>query len=214
MGTLTESFTNLSEYLLAERKKSKARSAGVDLMLSKVLKPFLPSAIRYGSGTITDIKDRQVGPLDIVSSVDAFPSFSDGSAATYLADGIVFALQVRDWAESDLTQFGEMALQIKKLERKKKDPIPCLAVSYSLLSLNELSQFLNSKAGQSVDGILCVGHHIVLRNSQGWYGDPSLVPFVTERPGPEALKAFTFFLLHLSQTAMGLPFGLSDYQHL
>ncbi len=214
MGTLTESFANLSDYLLAQRKKSKQRSTEVELVLSKVLGPLLPSGIRCGSGTITDIKDRQVGPLDIVAAVDTFPPFSDGSAATYLADGVVFVLQVRDWAESDLTQFGEMALQIKKLERKKKDPIPCVAVSFGLLSLSELSQFLNSKAGQPVDGILCVGHHIVLRNSQGWYGDPSRVPFVTERPGPEALKAFTFFLLHLSQTAMGLPFGLADYQHL
>jgi hypothetical protein len=214
MGTLTESFTNLNEYLLTERKKSSKRSTEIDLVLSKVLQPLMPFGLRCGTGTITDIKDRQVGPLDIIASVNAFPAFSNGSASTYLADGVVFALQVKDWSESDLTEFGEMALQIKKLERKKKSPIPCFAVSFGQLSLPELSQFLNSKPGQPVDGILCVGHHIVLRNSQGWYGDPGRVPFVTESPGPEALKAFTFFLLQLSQTAMGLPFGLADYQHL
>src|SRR5260221_4161400 len=142
MGTLTESFANLSEYLLAEQKKSKKRASAVELLLLKGLKPFLPSGIRSGSGTITDIKDRQVGPLDIVAAVDTFPAFSDGSAATYLADGVVFVLQVRDWAESDLTQFGELALQIKKLERKKKNLIPCLAVSFDLLPLPEISQFL------------------------------------------------------------------------
>jgi hypothetical protein len=214
MGTLTESFDNLSGYLLAEQKKSKKRGSAAELVLSKLLQPLLPSGIRCRSGTLTDIKDRQVGPLDLVAGVESFPPFSDGSAAVYLADGVVFALQVRDWTENDLTQFGDMALQVKKLEIKRKNPIPCLAVSFGLLPLPELSQFLKSKAGEPVDGILCVGHHFVLRNSQGWYGDPKRVPFVTERPGPEALKAFTFFLLHLSQTALGLPFGLADYQHL
>ncbi len=214
MGTITESFANLSEYLAEQNKKSKKRSAQVDLILSKVLRPFLPSGIRCATGTITDIRDREVGPLDIIAGIDSFPPFGDGLAATYLADGVVFALQVRDWAETDLTQFGEMALQIKKLERKKRTPIPCLAVSFGLLPLPELSQFLNSKQGQAIDGVLCVGHHIVLRNSSGWYGNPARVPFVTERPGPEALKAFTFFLLQLAQTALNLPFGLADYQHL
>ncbi len=214
MGTITETFANLSEYLLAEQKKSKKHSTEVDLILSKLLKPFLPSGIRCGTGTITDIKDRQAGPLDIVAGIETFPPFGDGQAATYLADGVTFCLQVKNWAENDLTHFGELAAQIKKLERKKKSSIPCLAVSFGLLPLPELAQFLKSKAGQSVDGIYCVGHHLMLRNSQGWYGDPTHVPFVTERPGPESLKAFTFFLLQLSQTALGLPFGLSDYQHL
>ncbi len=214
MGTITETFANLSEYLLTEQKKSKKHSTEVDLILSKLLKSFLPAGLRSGSGTITDVKDRQAGPLDIVAAIDNFPPFGEGQAATYMADGVAFCLQVKNWAENDLTQFAELALQIKKLERKKKTSIPCLAVSFGLLPLPELTQFLNSKAGQSVDGILCVGHHFLLRNSQGWYGESSRVPFVTERPGPEALKAFTFFLLHLSQSALGLPFGLADYQHL
>ncbi len=214
MGSVTESFANLSEHLAEEYKKSKKRAAQVQLVLSKVLTPHLPSAICLSSGTITDIKDRQVGPFDIICGIDRFPMLGEGQASVSLADGVVFALQIRDWSESDLTQFGEMALHVKNLDRKKKSPILCLAVSFDLLPLPELYSFLKSKAGQPVDGVLCIGHHIVIRNSMGWYGDPARVPFVTERPGPEALKAFTFFLIHLAQEALGQPFGLADYQHL
>jgi len=214
MGTITESFGNLGDYLLAEHQKSKRRGAGADLVLSSLVKPFLPAAIRCAVGTVTDIKDRQAGPFDLVASIDSFPPFSEGSAATFLADGVLFVLQVKNWKESDLTHFGEQALQLKKLERKKAGPIPCLAVSFENLALTELSQFLNSKAGQYVDGILCIGHHVILRNNLGLYGDSSRVPFVTEQQGPQALKAFTFLLLQLSHAALGLPFGLADYQHL
>lgn len=214
MGTIIESFGNLSDYLLTEYKKSKHRSSAVELMRAQVIRPFLPSSVRCGSGTVIDVKDRQVGPFDLVASTDAFPAFSEGSAAAYLADGVIFTLQIRDWAENDLTQFGEMTRQFRKLERKKQSPAPCLAVSFESIPLPELTQYLGSKAGQMVDGVLCVGHHVVLRNSQGWYGDPGKVPFVTEQPGPEALKAFTFFLIQLAHSAMGLPFALADYQHL
>jgi len=214
MGTITESFGNLSEYLLTEHQKSKHRASDLDLLTASLLKPFLPSAMRCACATVTDIKDRQAGPFDLVAGVDTFPLFSEGTASTFLADGVVFALQVRNWTESDLTQFGEMARQLKKLERKKQEPIPCVAVSYERLSLPELNQFLNSATGQCVDGVLCIGQHVILRNSLGLYGDPARVPFVTEPQGPEALKAFTFFLLQLSHAALGLPFGLADYQHL
>src|SRR5262245_16594198 len=181
MGTVTETFANLSDFLTDQNKKHKKRSAQTALILSRVLKPLLPSGIRCGPGVITDIKDRAVGPLDVIASIDSFPPLGDGQAATYLADGVVFALQIRDWSESDLAQFGEMAQHVKILERKKKTPIPCLAVSFGALALSELSQFLGSPKGQAVDGVLCVGHHIVLRNSQGWYGNPVKVPFVTEQ---------------------------------
>jgi len=214
MGTITESFGNLSEYLLVEYKKPKRRAAAADLLLTHVVKPFLPSAIRCGAGTVTDIKDRQVGPFDVVAAMDRYPPFSEGAASTFLSDGVIFALQTRNWSESDLTQFGEMSRQMKALERKTKTPVSSLAVSFEPLSLRDLSQFLNSKAGQAVDGILCVGQHVILRNASGLYGDPGRVPFVTEQPGPEALKAFTFYLLELSHAALGLPFGLADYQHL
>ena len=214
MGIITECFSNMSDYLLAEQKKSRSRTTGVDLLLSHLIKPMLPGAIRCGSGTIADVKDRQVGPLDIVATVDSFPPFGEGSAKTFLADGVIFALQIRNWAEDDLTQFGDLARQLKKLERKRKSPIPCLAVSVGPLPLPELTQFLESKPGQSVDGILCLGHHVIIRNSLGWYGQTSRVPYVTERPGPEALKAFTFFLLQLAQSSLSQAFGLADYQHL
>ena len=115
MGTLTESFGNLSDFLLEEHRKSKGRLSEADLILSRVLKPFLPSAIRCGSGTVTDLKDRQVGPLDLIATIDTFPPFSEGSAATFLADGVVFGLQVRNWTESDLSQFGQMARHVNKL---------------------------------------------------------------------------------------------------
>jgi hypothetical protein len=214
MGTVTESFGNLSDYLLASHQKAKKHASDVELIMSSVLKPLMPSGMRWGTATVADIKDRQVGPFDIVAGTDNFPPFSEGTASTFLADGVVFALQIRNWAESDLTQFGTLAGQLKKLERKKKEPIPCLAVSFESLSLPELSQFLKSKGGEPVDGIFCVGHHVILRNASGLYGDPMRVPYVTEQQGPEALKAFTFFLLNLSHTALGLPFGLADYQHL
>jgi hypothetical protein len=214
MGTITESFGNLSDYLLSEYRKSKRQSSEAELLLTHLFKPLMPSAIRLGTGTVTDIKDRQVGPFDVVAVTDRFPPFSEGTASTFLADGVVFALQVRNWTESDLTQFGELSRQIKKLERNKKDPIPCVAVSFEPLPLRELSQFLNGKTGQAVDGVLCVGHHVILRNVSGLYGDPGRVPFVTEQPGPEALKAFAFYLLELSHVALNLPFGLADYQHL
>ena len=139
MGTITESFGNLSDYLLATHQKTKKRASDVELVMSSVLKPFLPSGMRWGTATVTDIKDRQVGPFDIVAGVETFPPFSEGTAATFLADGVVFALQVRNWAESDLTQFGALADQLKKLERKKKEILPCLAVSFE-----PLLRFLNS----------------------------------------------------------------------
>src|ERR1051326_2123935 len=141
MGVITESFANLSDHLAAEYKKAKKRSSHVDLILSQVIKPYLPAGIRCSSGIITDIKDRQVGPLDIVAGVEAFPPFGEGQALTYMADGVVFCIQVRNWSESDLTQFGETASLVKKLERKKKTGIPCLAVSFDALALSELSQF-------------------------------------------------------------------------
>jgi hypothetical protein len=214
MGSVTESLANLNEHLTQEYKKSQKRSSQINLILSKVLNPFLPSGIRCGSGIITDIKDRQVGPLDIIASVENFPPLGEGPASVFLADGVLFALQVRDWAENDLTEFGEVARHLKQLDRKRKTPIVCLAVSFGLLPLPELDQFMKSKSGQFVDGVLCVGHHIVLRNSMGWYGDSNRVPFVTERQGAEALKAFLFFILQLTQSAVNLPFGLADYQHL
>jgi len=214
VGTITESFGNLSEYLLAEYKKPKRRGAAAELLVSNIVKPFLPSAMRCEAGTVTDIKDRQVGPFDAVAAIDRYPPFSEGTAATFLSDGVVFALQARNWAESDLTQFGELSRQLKALERKTKTPVSSLAVSFEPLPLRDLSQFLTSNAGQAVDGVLCVGQHVILRNASGLYGDPGRVPFVTEQPGPEALKAFTFYLLELSHAALGLPFGLADYQHL
>ena len=66
----------------------------------------------------------------------------------------------------------------------------------------------------SVDGLLTLAQHVMVRNVSGSYGDVEKVPFVSERGGPEALKSFAFLLLQLSQSFIGQPFGLTDYQHL
>ena len=126
MGTITDSFANLNEHLVAEQKKLKKPGAAADLLLKKWLEPLLPSGLRCVTGTITDIKDRQIGPLDVIAVTENFPPFSEGLASTTLADGVVFCLQVRDWAENDLSQFGEMALQIKASNAKRRIAHPLL----------------------------------------------------------------------------------------
>jgi hypothetical protein len=217
MGTLTESYANLTEFLKTEHQKNRGFSRspfGSDMLISKVLRPALPASIRCGPGTVTDLKDRQVGPFDVVGCLDRYPVVGDGAAASYLADGVLFCLNAREWAQSDLTQFGELAAQLKTIESKKRTSIASLAIAYDALSLEEVLQFLKSPAGQSVDGILALGQHGVIRNTQGWYGNPEHVPFVTERSGPEALKAFIFFILQITHTALGVPFEVADYQHL
>src|SRR5689334_4367199 len=155
MGTITESFVNLTDYLLTEHKKAK-KSSDTQIITDHLLKPLLPTNIRVGTGVVADIKDRQVGPFDVVATVDGLPPFGAGSASTFLADGMVFILQVKDWAENDLTQFAQMAEHVKKLDRKKQVPVPCLAVSFKELPLTEISQLLNSKTGQAIDGVLSV----------------------------------------------------------
>lgn len=216
MGTITENFANLSELLLAESKSvpGSRRPAFADVLANRWLRSFLPGGLRCGRGAILDIKDRQVGPFDLIGCSERFPGFGEGAATSYVADGVVFCINARDWVSSDLSHFGELATQVNKLERKPKKPIACFAVSYTPLVLEEVTQFLKGKAGESVSGVLTLGHHIVIRNTAGWYGDPKRIPFVTERAGPEALKALTFLLIELSQTALGMPFGLANYQHL
>jgi hypothetical protein len=214
MGSITDSFGNLSDYLLSEYRKTQQPLTVLNLFITQALLSLLPSGIRCGSGTIIDVREREVGPFDVIGTTENYPAFGHGSSSLFLSDGVRFIIQTRNWADNDLTQFGVACDQVKKLERKAKTPIVCLAVSYEPLALTDLNSFLTGAAGKSVDGVLCLGHHIVLRNAQGLYGNPAQVPFVTERPGPEAMKAFLFYLLHLSQGALGQTFGLADYQHL
>ena len=209
MGAISEAFSGLSDFLVA----TAVRSYG-DLLISRLLKPLLPAGMRCGTGIVVDIKDRQVGPFDVIGCSEIYPTFGEGPASIFLADGIVFCLQARNWAVSDLTQFGELAASLKKLDRKKGASIFCAAVAFDRLAPDQVSDFLQSPSGEAVDGVLSIGHHLILRNTQGWYGDPQKVPFVSERSGPEALKSFAFFLLHLSQASLGMPFGLAEYQHL
>jgi hypothetical protein len=163
---------------------------------------------------IVDIKDRQVGPFDIIGCTESYPTFGEGAASTFLADGVLFCIQARNWGENDLTQFGEMAAQLKMLEGKRSYPLICAAVAFDPLSLDHVAEFLKSPAGQAVDAVLSLGSNLTIRNTQAWYGDPQKVPFVTERGGAPSLKAFTFFLIQLAQNALGIPFGLTSYQHL
>ena len=82
------------------------------------------------------------------------------------------------------------------------------------MPITQVSEFMKSSAGQSIDGMLTVGQHVMLRNGQGWYGDAKTVPFVTEKGDGESLKSFAFWITHIAQTALGIPYQLSDYQHL
>ena len=47
---------------------------------------------------------------------------------------------------------------------------------------------MKTGSGQAIDGVLSIGDHVMLRNSQGWYGDPQKIPFVTERGEGASLK--------------------------
>jgi len=222
MGSVTESFADLNELLMDEHRHLMSPGtppvnrlhAGSQILISRLLKPLLPGAVRCGMGTIFDIKDRQVGPLDIVACWEAYPTLGEGAASKFLAEGVIFVLQVRNWASDDLTQFGEMAGQLKKLERKNRQRIFCGAVSFDLLSLEHVGEFLRSPVGQAVDGVLSIGHNVTIRNTQGWYGSTERVPFVTGRGAAESLKAFSLALLQSADGFLGLPFGMADYQHL
>lgn len=214
MGLITESFGNLGDFLVGEYRKSPNPAASATLLLSHLIRPLMPAGVRAGTGTVIDVRERQVGPIDVLASLDSFPAFGEGPSSIYVSDGVLFAIQARNWADHDLTQFGALAQQLKSLERQRQPQISCLAISYEPLPLNELHSFMEGPAGKAIDGILCLGHHGVLRNSSGLYGDPAKIPFVSERPGPEALKAFAFYLMHLAQAATGRGFGLAPYQHL
>src|SRR5262249_21937491 len=116
--------------------------------------------------------------------------------------------------EEDLTQFAAMAGRLKALVRKTKAPIYCAVVGFESLPAKQAAEFMGSSAGQSIDGLLSIGQHLILRNSPGWYGDPQKIRFVTEKGEGESLKGFAFWLLHIAHTFVGIPYPLADYQHL
>lgn len=212
MGSVTENFSNLSQVLLADHQAAKTPDR--EILSRRLVKPLLPAAFRSGMGQIVDLKDRQLGPFDIVGCWEAYPPLGEGMASQFLVDGVAFCLQVRDWKTEDLTEFAAMAGRLKALVRKTKAPIFCAVVGFDSLPAAQVSEFMKSAAGQAVDGVLSLGQHLMLRNAQGWYGDPAKVPFVTERSEGEALKGFAFWLAQITQTFLGLPYQLGDYQHL
>jgi hypothetical protein len=212
MGSVTENFSALAQVLLADHQTKK--SSDRDIFASRVLKPLLPSSFRMGRGQIMDLKDRILGPFDIIAGWEAYPPLGEGIAQQFFGDGVAFCLQVRDWKEEDLTQFAEMAGKMKALVRKTKTPIACAVVGFDSLPEKQVAEFMKSSSGQSIDGVLSIGQHVMLRNTQGWYGDSKKIQFVTERGEGESLKAFTFWLLHIAHTFVGMPFSLADYQHL
>ena len=212
MGSITDHFSSLSEVLLADHRAHKSQNR--DILLNRLLKPMLPVSLRIGTGEIVDLKDRAIGPFDLVGCGESYPPFGEGGASQFLADGVVFCLQVRDWKEEDLTQFAEMAGKLRAMNRKSKFPLICGVVGFESLPAAAVSEFMNSSAGQAIDGVLSIGQHVMLRNRQGWYGDPKQIPYVTEKGDGPALKAFAFWLVHIAQTFLGIPYALSEYQHL
>jgi hypothetical protein len=212
VAILTENFSSLSQVLLSDYTTHKAH--GRDILAARLLKPLLPSAFRIGTGQIVDLKDRQLGPFDIVGCSENYPPLGEGVASLFLVDGVAFCLQVRNWKEEDLTQFAATAVKLKALSRKTPSAIVCAVVGFESLPADQVSEFMKSSDGHAIDGVLSIGQHLMLRNSQGWYGDPQKIPFVTERGEGEALKGFAFWLVHIMQTFLNVPYQLSDYQHL
>src|SRR4029077_17254143 len=119
-------FSNLNEILLTEYSAHMFPER--DILTARFLKSLLPAAFRTGMGQIIDLKDRQLGPFDIVGCWEAFPPMGDGMASQFLVDGVAFCLQVRNWKEEDLTQFAAMAAKLKALTRKTKSPLLCAIV--------------------------------------------------------------------------------------
>src|SRR5271154_6711892 len=107
MGSITENFSSLSELLLADYAAHRAPDR--EVLTSRLLRPLLPASFCCGMGQIVDLKDRQLGPFDIVVCWDAYPPLGEGMAHQFLADGVAFCLQVRNWKEQDLTQFASLA---------------------------------------------------------------------------------------------------------
>src|SRR3989344_3126141 len=169
MGNLTETFGVLSEVLLSEPKSRKFSER--DAFHDRLLKPLLPAAFRTGMGQLVDVKDRLLGPFDIVGCSETFPPIGEGLASQFLIDGVAFCIQVRNWKEEDLTQFAAMAGMIKALARKTKPPVFCAVVGFESLPAKQVSEFMRSGSGQSIDGVLSIGQHLMLRNNQGWYGN-------------------------------------------
>lgn len=211
MGSISDHFSNLSDWLLTNAPTSSALQ---ESLLSHLLRPLLPTPIRLGMGQIVDAKDRPVGPFDVVGCWEAFPPLGEGKATLFLIDGVVLCLHVRKkWSVEELKELGEVARQAKSLDRKSRTVLFCAAVSAEPLPYERVLNFLQSSAGAALDGILCLGQHVVIRNTLGWYGEVNQLPFVSERGSAEALKAFAFLLLHTTQAFLGQPFTLTDYQH-
>ena len=96
IGDFRATFVRIEHYGHAHRKfrqlkrLSSARSgrpskrprAAAELFLNMCSSRFCPPRSAAAPGTVTDIKDRQVGPFDIIAAVDSFPPFGEGTAST------------------------------------------------------------------------------------------------------------------------------------
>jgi hypothetical protein len=212
MPSITDTYATLTEVLLSDYQGKKGPAHKI--FSTRLLKPLLPAAVRIGTGQLLDIKDRMLGPFDIVGCWEAFPPLGEGMASQFIVDGVLFCLQVRDWKEEDLTQFAAMAGQAKMLARKTAMPLICAAVGFESLPVAQVAEFLKSATGKPIDAVLSIGQHFTVRNEQGWYGDSQRIPMVTEKGEGESLKGFAFWMTHLVQTFLGMPYHLGDYQHL
>jgi len=212
MGSITESFANLSDMLLAESRGRKASDR--DLFLNYLLRPLLPASFRTGTGQVVDIKDRVLGPFDIIGCTETYPPLGEGLASQFMMDGVAFCIQVRNWKDEDLTQFAAMAGKLRAMIRKTKQPVFCAVVGFESLPAAQVAEFMKTSDGHHIDAVLSIGQHLTLRNSQGWYGEAQRIPYVTEKGQGESLKGFAFWMVHLMQTFLGVPYHLNDYQHL
>jgi hypothetical protein len=212
MGHITESYATLSELLLTHARSRKSPER--EIFNTYFLKPLLPSAFRTGTGQVLDIKDRILGPFDIIGGVETLPPMGEGLASLFLIDGVAFCIQVRNWKEEDLTQFSDMAGKLRALVRKSKHPLFCAVVGFESLPAAQVSEFLKSAPGHPIDAVLSIGQHLMLRNTHGWYGDAQRIPYVTEKGAGESLKAFAFWIVQVAQSFLGTPYLLGDYQHL
>jgi hypothetical protein len=223
MGSLSDAFSSLSDVMQADVKAlglgakspKPRRAAESEILVNRLLKTFVPKTVQFGGGNLVDVLDRQVGPFDLVAHADTFPALGDPAASLFLSDGVIYTLAVSDqWTDKDLSAYADMASQAKTLQRKGTTPLFNGVVDFGRLDYAQASAFLRLPIARPIDFFFSLGQYCVIRNLHGWYGNAQEIEFVTERGGPESLKAFALLQLQVVHQYLNLPFTYGDYQHL
>jgi len=220
MGSVTDHFSNLDDLLTVEFKKTqeligKNRIYARDILIQRVFQPLFPKTMRFGTGTLLDIKDHQAGPWDVIGATDQLPLLGDGLASLFLTQGVLFALQAHGkWEDTHLSQLTDLSQSTNALTYESEHALFLGGIGLETPSFSDMRDYFKSDKAQHLDGFLSLGHFAIVRNRKGWYGDPVTIPFVSVQGGPEALKAFCFLLLTIAYTALHIPSQFSDYQHL